>query len=390
MSKFYDTCALLNMQEKAFEEHFMCSYITLPELENIKTSSKKDEETKYKARKLIHLLDKNSDKYETIFYCHDILVEAILKYGVEVTNDSLIIQSAKNKSEEEDIVFITDDICCKMIAREIFGLNVDCTKKDKIEEYKGFKDVKMSEEEMANFYQNLNNNIYGLLENQYIIIRNNNGDVVDQYRWHRGCYESIYKKPIKSTMFGSLKAYDEIQSCAIDSVVKNDITVLYGKSGCGKTTIPLNYIMEGLEKHKFSKCYFIYSFEPLKGSKTLGFEKGDHKTKLLQTASIGGILSSKFGDMYEVEKLMDEGVISIIPTSNIRGVEFEADSAVIVTEAQNLDSYTLKTIIQRCKIGCKQIYEGDILEQKDTNIQELGMNRLIEVFKGTDKFGCVS
>ena len=33
--------------------------------------------------------------------------------------------------------------------------------------------------------------------------------------------------------------------------------------------------------------------------------------------------------------------------------------------------YTLKTIIQRCKSGCKQIYEGDIIEQKDTNIKNV-------------------
>ena len=61
----------------------------------------------------------------------------------------------------------------------------------------------------------------------------------------------------------------------------------------------------------------------------------------------------------------------------------------MVTESQNLDVYTLKTIIQRCKSGCKQIYEGDIIEQKDTNVQNVGINRLIDVFKGHKSFGCV-
>ncbi len=87
--------------------------------------------------------------------------------------------------------------------------------------------------------------------------------------------------------------------------------------------------------------------------------------------------------------MINRGILDIIPTANIRGVEFEADSCVIVTEAQNLDVYTLKTIIQRCKEGCKQIYEGDIIEQKDTKIQDVGINRLIEVFKGNENFGCV-
>ena len=57
MIKFYDTCALLNNIEIFNStENFIISSITLKELENIKSSYNKDEETKYKARKLIHLL----------------------------------------------------------------------------------------------------------------------------------------------------------------------------------------------------------------------------------------------------------------------------------------------------------------------------------------------
>ena len=190
-------------------------------------------------------------------------------------------------------------------------------------------------------------------------------------------------------MFGTLKPLDAIQRCAIDSIINNDITVLYGRAGSGKTTLPLNYIMQMLEKGTYKKCYIIYSYEPLKGAKTLGYEKGDHITKLLYSASLGNILSSKFGDIQMVERMIDLGQIEIIPTANIRGVEISEDSILLSTESQNLDVYTLKTIIQRCKDGCKQIYEGDIIEQKDINISQLGINRLIEVFKGHSKFGCV-
>ena len=37
MKKLYDTCSLLDLQEKAFEEEFYISLVTLQELENIKT-----------------------------------------------------------------------------------------------------------------------------------------------------------------------------------------------------------------------------------------------------------------------------------------------------------------------------------------------------------------
>ena len=386
--KFYDTNAVLKLQSKIFEDEFVLSSTTLHELEHIKTSKNKDEETKYNARKAIHLLDEKSDRYNVITFTTDV-DELMHEYGVFDSPDNEIIACAKYYSKKEDIVFVTNDICCKVIAKDIFELDVQSIGDEIDDTYKGFIEKSLSEEEMAYFYEHISQNIYGLLTNEYLIIKNDKNEVVDTLKWDGEMYEAVRCKPFKSNMFGTLKPLDEIQSCAMDSINCNDITVLYGKAGSGKTTLPLNYIMQGLEKGKIKKLYVIYSFEPLKGAKTLGFEKGDHVTKLLYSASIGNILASKFGDISQVEYMIDRQQLDIIPTANIRGVEFESDSCVLVTEAQNLDVYTLKTILQRCKDGCKQIYEGDIIEQKDTNIQQVGVNRLIDVFKGHKSFGCV-
>lgn len=386
--KFYDTNAVLKLQSKIFDDDFALSSTTLHELEHIKTSRNKDEEVKYNARKVIHLLDTYSDKYDVVTFTTDV-DELMHEYGVFDSPDNEIIACAKYYSKENDIIFITNDICCKVIAKDIFKLDVESVGDNIDDNYKGFVEKSLSEEEMASFYSNLKENIYDLSTNEYLIIKNDKNEVVDTLKWDGEMYEAVRCKPFKSNMFGTLKPLDEIQSCAMDSINCNDITVLYGKAGSGKTTLPLNYIMQGLEKGKIKKLYVIYSFEPLKGAKTLGFEKGDHVTKLLYSASIGNILASKFGDLAQVEYMIDRQQLDIIPTANIRGVEFESDSCVLVTEAQNLDVYTLKTILQRCKEGCKQIYEGDIIEQKDTNIQNIGINRLIDVFKGHKSFGCV-
>lgn len=270
-----------------------------------------------------------------------------------------------------------------------FRLNVDSVKEDAGDLYKGFKEVSLDENSMAYFYEHLTENIYDLLINEYLLLKDSEGNIVDKLKWNGEMYQTVRSKPFKSNMFGTLKPLDDIQAFAMDSINCNDITVLYGKAGSGKTTLPLNYIMQELESGKYKKCYMIYSYEPLKNAKVLGYEKGDHITKLLYSASIGNILASKFGDMEQVQSMFERGILDIIPTANIRGVELESDSLLMVTESQNLDVYTLKTIIQRCKAGCKQIYEGDIIEQKDTNIQNIGINRLIEVFKGHKSFGCV-
>lgn len=357
----------------------------MEELENIKTSSRKDEETKYKARKLLHILDENSDKYKVVITTKNI-ISIIDDFGLENTPDNQICACAYSIP---DILFITNDISCKTIAKWIFGLDISSISTIQENLYKGYRDITLSENYMAYFYEHLNENIFNLLTNEYVIIRNADNEVVDKLKWDGEMYQTIRNKPFKSNMFGTLKPLDDIQSFAMDSINTNDITVLYGKAGSGKTTLPLNYIMQEIEKGRYKKCYMVYSYEPLKGAKTLGYEKGDHVTKLIYSASIGNILASKFGDLQQVEYMLDRGMLDIIPTANIRGVEFESDSICMVTESQNLDVYTLKTIIQRCKSGCKQIYEGDIIEQKDTNIQNVGINRLIDVFKGHKSFGCV-
>ena len=357
----------------------------MEELENIKTSSRKDEETKYKARKLLHILDENSDKYKVVITTKNI-ISIIDDFGLENTPDNQICACAYSIP---DILFITNDISCKTIAKWIFGLDISSISTIQEDLYKGYRDITLSENDMAYFYEHLNENVFNLLTNEYVIIRNADNEVVDKLKWDGGMYQTIRNKPFKSNMFGTLKPLDDIQSFAMDSINTNDITVLYGKAGSGKTTLPLNYIMQEIEKGRYKKCYMVYSYEPLKGAKTLGYEKGDHVTKLIYSASIGNILASKFGDLQQVEYMLDRGMLDIIPTANIRGVEFESDSICMVTESQNLDVYTLKTIIQRFKSGCKQIYEGDIIEQKDTNVQNVGINRLIDVFKGHKSFGCV-
>lgn len=51
---FFDTNALLNLQEQAFKEKFVIAQKTLEEIESIKSSFNKDGEVKYKARKVAH------------------------------------------------------------------------------------------------------------------------------------------------------------------------------------------------------------------------------------------------------------------------------------------------------------------------------------------------
>lgn len=388
--KFYDTNALILLQDKIFEERFCISAKSLEELEHIKTSANKDGDVKFAARQITRLLFTQKDKYETIFVNNDVL-SLIDKASLEYTPDNIICASAVVAKEKYgDIEFVTDDILCALTAEKVFGLIVCQANESPNEDilYKGYiEHTFVNDEEMAYFYEHLNDNVLNLNINEYALLKSCDGIIVDKVKWNGTEYKTLTYKNFKSSMFGTVKPMDDYQQMAFDSIANNDITVLTGKAGSGKTTLPMAYAMQQLESQKFRKIVVVYSFEPLKNAKQLGYIKGDTNTKLLETASIGGILSSKMGDRMIVERMLASGSLEIVPTANVRGVEFN-DSIVFLTEAQNLDTYTLKTVIQRCKTGCKLIVEGDVLEQSDIR-RESGLFRMIETFKGYKSFGAV-
>ena len=158
MVKMYDTNALLNLGEEAFRSFFFISQQTLIEIENIKTSYNKDPETKYKARKVARLLDKHQDLYNVIMTRPEWQPDS---------SDNIICKAAA--SADDEVTFITDDLNCKNIAKNIYKLHVDSTHatSDYVENT-GFVSVNMDDADMATFYQDLTINQYKLLINQYI------------------------------------------------------------------------------------------------------------------------------------------------------------------------------------------------------------------------------
>lgn len=389
--KFYDTNAVLRLQNKIFEEDFALSSTTLHELEHIKTSKNKDEETKYNARKAIHLLDKYSDKYEVVVFTTEIN-ELLDKYGVFNSPDNQIVACAKYYSQINDIIFVTNDICCKVIAKDIFKLNVESIGDEINETYKGFIEKSLSEEEMAYFYGRLQNNTYNLLTNEYLILKNDKGEVVDKFRWDGYEYQNVKFPTIKSNYFGSIKPYngDIYQQLALNSFSCNQVTMIKGAAGTGKSYLALGYLMWLLEKRKIEKIIMFANPIPTANSAKLGFLPGSQLDKLIDS-SVGNMLASKFGDKYAIEQLVTQNKLSILPMCDIRGFDTNGMSAgVYITEAQNLDISLMKLALQRIGEDSICIIDGDFSAQVDLSQyagNNNGMRRMSEVFRGQDFYG---
>ena len=398
--KFYDTSSLLLRADNLFnnsDEQIIISTITLKELEEIKTNARKNEDIKYQARKLTALLSQNTDKYIVWIYNDFMLTDDLAKFGS--ANDIKILATAVNYDKAchpDEVIFVTNDLALKNIANTVFGSDSIESVEELKDDYVGYKEVYLNEEEMSYFYEHYDYNSFDLYINEYVVIHEAaSGDVVDAAVWNGETYQALRYGDFRSEHFGIIKPMkdDIYQTMAADSLCRNKITMLNGPAGSGKTILSLGYLMSRLEAGKIDKIIVFCNTVATAGSAHLGFYPGSRDEKLLDS-QIGNLLASKFGGRIEVERMIEEEKLILLPLSDIRGYDTTGMKAgIYISEAQNLDITLMKLALQRIGEDSICIIDGDAKTQVDSAIyagQNNGMRRASKVFRGSDIYGEVS
>ena len=393
--KFYDTSSLLLKADTLFEdqEKFAISSVTLEELEHIKTAANKDADVKYAARKLTHILDTHMGEYDVEIF-NEGMEKPVAKAGIYINNDAKILACGlsyeKNLGFGQHIIFVTNDICLKHLA-SLFFKSVESVNEDH-DDYLGFKDVTMNEDEMTEFYTHPEENLYDLLINEYLIIRNTDGEIVDRLCWTEAGYRHLDYATFSSKWFGDVKPMkgDVYQAFVADSFANNKITLVKGPAGSGKTYLSLAYLIHKLEKNKIDKIIIFCNTVATKDSAKLGYYPGTRDEKLLDS-QIGNLLVSKFGGRCEVERMIQEEKLILLPMSDVRGYDTSGMRAgVYISEAQNMSINLMKLALQRIGEDSVCIIDGDCKTQVD-DIQfagsNNGMKRASKVFRGEDIYG---
>lgn len=398
MTKFYDTNALLELGKEAFSEPFVISHETLLELEDIKSSGKKDEEVKYKARIVCHLLDENTDEYKVCNYGVNAISQQLDSLGLKETPDSIICAEATLYTNEvydhdEGVVFVTNDIACKNIAKNLFLLDVESVSKKTEDTYKGFIEINTDDKLLSSVYEHPAENVYNLLANEYLIVKDENGIPVDELKWTGSEYQKVKYLSFKSDMFKNVKPYnnDVYQALAMDSLTSNKITMIKGTAATGKSYLSIGYLMSLMDKHKIDKIIVFCNTVATANAAKLGFLPGEQWEKLVD-ASIGNMLSAKFGSKDYVTHMITEEKLRLLPMCDVRGFDTTGmNCGVYITEAQNMDISLMKLAVQRIgEDSVCTIIDGDYNTQVDSNQysgSKNGMHRLSEVFRGEDIYG---
>lgn len=388
MIKLYDTNALIDLYDKIFDEEFYVSRISLRELENIKNSKNKDEETKYRARKLSKMFQEQSYMYHTVCTEFD--------NDPHLGNDDKIIKAVKFLQDEGiDVVFMTNDACCYNLAKAE-GLKVRSTGAESDDEsYLGFRELNLTEEELSEFYSCKDAYMCKIhpeiLQNEYFFIKAKD-EVVDIYRRVGNEAKRVSYPVFNSEFFGDVKAKDIYQRIAMDSMMNNQITIVRGPAGSGKSWLCMSYLFSLLEKGKIDKIIIFCNTVAVKNAAKLGFYPGDKNEKLLDS-QVGNFLSSKLGSRIMVEKMIQEEKLVLVPVADARGYDTTGMNAgVYIQEAQNLDRELMKLLLQRLGEDTICLIDGDDTAQVDLDAyagMNNGIKRAVEVFKGQDFFGTV-
>jgi predicted ribonuclease YlaK len=261
---------------------------------------------------------------------------------------------------------------------------------DQPDPYTGYKEITLDEDEIITLYANLDQNKYGCLVNEYLLVRHADGGNPDVLKWTGENFIQVKSSIAKSTAFGAVKAKDAYQSMAIDSFSSNKITQIKGSAGTGKTYLSFAYYLGLLEKGKIDKIIVFCNPMDTKDSQALGFMPGSKDAKLFDSAA-GYMLKSKLGGSEGITTLIDQNKLELLPLCQLRGYDTTGMRAgIYIAEAQNLSINLMKLALQRIGDDCICIIDGDCNAQVDSKQFEgirNGMRRVSKVFRGEQIYG---
>jgi phosphate starvation-inducible PhoH-like protein len=161
-------------------------------------------------------------------------------------------------------------------------------------------------------------------------------------------------------------------------ILQNTVTLLAGAAGSGKTLLACQIALEKLFMREVEK---IIITRPTVSKEEIGFLPGDLREKM--DPWIQPIYQNMFVlyDKIKIEKLIEEGVIEIVPLSFMRGRTF-LDSIVIVDEAQNVTHEQMEMIVTRIGLRSKMMICGDDIQVDLKNKKDSGFRFL---YKGAKK-----
>lgn len=254
-------------------------------------------------------------------------------------------------------------------------------------DYKGYVEVTLEDDKLASFYNNkeLYAELYMLKENQYFLIKDSSGEIVDRYCYQDGKMRQVFFRAIGGSFTGKIKPRNPQQVCLFDMLNDNTskIKLVTGRFGSGKTLAMTNAALEMIERGKIERIVWVRNNVSVKDAPEIGFLPGTEIDKLLPYVMP---LADHAGGEEGIRKMLESGTLEVIPLGHLRGRSLR-NSIVFCTECENLTRQHIQLLMGRIDEGSQLWLDGD-LKQRDRDIFEksAGLERMVERLAGNKLF----
>lgn len=175
--------------------------------------------------------------------------------------------------------------------------------------------------------------------------------------------------------------YTELQKEVLNFFRSNEISILTGDPGTGKSTISIYYALMLLKDNAVEKI--IISKPLIEVGASIGFLPGSEEDKTSVYLESYKSTFIKLIGVGAYQALLNAKKIEFKPVNYIRGTNIEY-SAVIMDEVQGLTLHELITFVTRVSSTSKTILCGDVY-QKD--IRNSGIIPFLDIVKGIQGIG---
>lgn len=157
---------------------------------------------------------------------------------------------------------------------------------------------------------------------------------------------------------------------------ENQIVVITGRAGCGKSLVSAQCALDFLFKKECDKI--LITRAAVEVGQSLGFLPGSLNDKFDPYLEAFKENLFKCYDKVKIEQIINDGKIVALPVQFIRGKT--VDDILIVEEAQNLTKAEMLAILTRLGKTGKIVINGDN-EQKDIKDGYNGLSYIIDLSK---------
>lgn len=183
------------------------------------------------------------------------------------------------------------------------------------------------------------------------------------------------------TSSGYIKPRTPGQQKILEAYRKNDLLIVVGPAGTGKTYLAVALAVSALKERRVKKI--VLARPAVEAGESLGFLPGDFREKIDPYLRP---LYDALEDMLPREllkKYTEQGVIEVIPLAYMRGRTLN-NAFVILDEAQNATSVQMKMFLTRLGANSRAIVNGDITQIDLPETTQSGLIEISEILSGIE------